>query len=1517
MIKASKMKPDSNPALTSSSVKTQNLNLGQNTPWTQEDPTKCQSEVLAVAELNQSADQVHTNMNPVNPSAPSPGSEVPNAPKDHNPDQKKSQTDEGSPTQVNDSTQGPCSVPLEVSYPVQIQNFEPNKTIVLTKPPVTTDQGPSQSIVVRVPAMALLKALVKNTGQAHVRIPLQTQSPGSVLVPSTAASNIHLTASVQSLTQHPGIVKNRVQCSSIVISPVNNPCPVPTPVRSPNAAQKPMVAAPVWMPAPNPSQIRTPVNNLVQRMTPVSNSTQTTTSVPNPVPFKSPVTAQDQDPGKDQCARCSPNPDSGLDLDLVRVPLPPQAVRALSPPLKTTPLKPSVPPLGFRLNGKLIRLLPGMEGLEASLRTHPSGSRCSLTSVRLTKTPPPAVFPDVPRPSIRLPRPSATAPRELLQKKLPRPPPVKAQNTQPPPKPKPRPHVIIPKPHLEKPKASLAAALIQKGKVIQRRPPDCTVCVGQFKPVPELRGFACMCSSDIASALQILKLRRKDERVKSRLKKKLNLLNQQQKVSKPQPFHSHAASKSLCSLQKPLRASEHTIPEPRPSMSPSVPWPRRSVSPGLVGSSSSVSPGVTRPHPSPSSAALERSEISSPCSGAEVTVGGAVGRLVIHLEDFYYGSAEGEWAVEQVRLITTYRCVHCSQVLTNNVSVMQHTRDHMSERFRRHCSHCFRQFFSPLKLKRHLDVVHGPDSCSSRVVCRICELEFENEVVLLLHMKELHKPGEMPYACGLCGFRSSFFSQTWRHFEEVHADTRHFMCHFCLRIFKMDHTYQKHVARHLKKHVYSCHKCRLHFHVAKDRQDHQEQHHGTHVRPAQLSGLRPGTMVSVRTFQVASPECPVKSEASAALTKVATVVPLKQQKAYKRKAVESLGQILSQLHSSECGRCVECLSQFQDFSHHFPTRVTCSRCHFQTCCSRAYANHMINNHSDERSHPRYPQVFTSYPRSNSSLECLICGFFCQSGDVMALHLSKNPKHTCLLTDGAEEMSDYEDDQSSVWGRGGFVSIQNLNSPQLSITTLDQPTHLSSPAAMTVTVRSPSLPLPKPAAPLTVSRLLSLLHSLLYGFASASKHFGVSQYLISRWAREQRKSLTNRRWRWDSTSGARWVLTEREQNRIVTHDAILDLSCRTLGPNTPLQARLNWAVDFLLRHDLGVETRSKELREIGYSVVTSTWDKVTSLLLVPSRFCCMDEFPVFMDTEALSSLAPDALRVWGHGEELPLVEVLLCGTSDGSLLPPMLFYNKSLPSLPCGFPTNVILQASEEGYSPREKAQLWADKVWLPHLKDITPSLILLDEHCGHMTPDFQEPLQQLNTKLVYIPQGCSFLVQPLDQCVAPVVRKFLRVRWSQLVSQSPVFNESDLVLTLACWFSEVCHILNTNNDFIHRSFLCVGTRYKTTEVAHHSLNQALHQALIQTLPQVSTVSQSEDAKAGEEGGTKTEDQSEGSQEQKKMENNLLESPTETEEMGSQKEACSNLQEEIMEVDQSETQEEAQSNEILKVFGESD
>lgn len=145
-------------------------------------------------------------------------------------------------------------------------------------------------------------------------------------------------------------------------------------------------------------------------------------------------------------------------------------------------------------------------------------------------------------------------------------------------------------------------------------------------------------------------------------------------------------------------------------------------------------------------------------------------------------------------------------------------------------------------------------SCTAK--CRICELAYENEPIFLQHMKNSHKPGEMPYVCQVnqfsssqllspspfsftlwchfvtsmetvpgksfwegnmihvivivmsfvqshpcprpqvCGFRSSFYLDVIFHFRDTHSNTTHLLCPYCLKVFRSSSNYQLHYSRH-------------------------------------------------------------------------------------------------------------------------------------------------------------------------------------------------------------------------------------------------------------------------------------------------------------------------------------------------------------------------------------------------------------------------------------------------------------------------------------------------------------------------------------------------------------------------------------------------------------------------------------------------------------------------------------------------------------------------------------------------
>lgn len=194
---------------------------------------------------------------------------------------------------------------------------------------------------------------------------------------------------------------------------------------------------------------------------------------------------------------------------------------------------------------------------------------------------------------------------------------------------------------------------------------------------------------------------------------------------------------------------------------------------------------------------------------------------------------------------------------------MNHMKHHLelekqnSESWESHttCHHCYRQYMTPFQLQCHIESAHSPIESSSitrwfmKLIlafwlemyfpylilfyffsllanCKICELAFESEQVLLEHMKGNHKPGEMPYVCQVytrlrvtvsfnvcresvastefvvlllpqvCNYRSSFFSDLETHFRSVHENTKDLLCPFCLKVLRTSHIYMQHYMKH-------------------------------------------------------------------------------------------------------------------------------------------------------------------------------------------------------------------------------------------------------------------------------------------------------------------------------------------------------------------------------------------------------------------------------------------------------------------------------------------------------------------------------------------------------------------------------------------------------------------------------------------------------------------------------------------------------------------------------------------------
>ncbi|XP_017260977.1 zinc finger protein 280C [Kryptolebias marmoratus] len=410
-------------------------------------------------------------------------------------------------------------------------------------------------------------------------------------------------------------------------------------------------------------------------------------------------------------------------------------------------------------------------------------------------------------------------------------------------------------------------------------------------------------------------------------------------------------------------------------------------------------------------------------------------KLIMLVADFYYGHFEGDpQKKEPQKANTTFKCQSCLKVLKNNIRFMNHMKHHLelekqnSESWESHttCHHCYRQYMTPFQLQCHIESAHSP--IESPTNCKICELAFESEQVLLEHMKSNHKPGEMPYVCQVCNYRSSFFSEVETHFRNIHENTKHLLCPFCLKVVRSCHSYMQHYMKHQNKGIHRCGRCRLNFLTYKEKVDHRTHLHKTFRKPRALEGLPPGTKVTIRAslagkgpLTMMSPDLSAitvraesagslqfKSPANASKSKAnnsgkrskATQSKKKVDQNKKQRRISRNNLALRNLSTEgERHTCIECHSVVDHFFSHFPILSHCGACNYQTSCKVSIGNHMIKFHSNITKQ-RFLKMDQQKKASGVKLTliCLNCDLLVNAsgGDLMTKHLTDKPNHVCQV-----------------------------------------------------------------------------------------------------------------------------------------------------------------------------------------------------------------------------------------------------------------------------------------------------------------------------------------------------------------------------------------------------------------------------------------------------------------------------------------------------------------------------------------
>ncbi|KAM7080319.1 pogo transposable element with ZNF domain isoform 2-T3 [Ciconia maguari] len=839
---------------------------------------------------------------------------------------------------------------------------------------------------------------------------------------------------------------------------------------------------------------------------------------------------------------------------------------------------------------------------------------------------------------------------------------------------------------------------------------------------------------------------------------------------------------------------------------------------------------------------------------SENVVDSSQSKLIMLVDDFYYGRDGGK--VSQLlnfpKVPTSFRCPHCTKRLKNNIRFMNHMKHHVELDQQNGevdvhtiCQHCYRQFSTPFQLQCHLENVHSPYESTTK--CKICEWAFESEPMFLQHMKDTHKPGEMPYVCQVCQYRSSLYSEVDSHFRMIHEDTRHLLCPYCLKVFKNGNAFQQHFMRHQKS-VYHCNKCRLQFLFAKDKIEHKLQHHKTFRKPKQLEGLKPGTKVTIRASRGQPRTVPISSNDMSQGTGQETT-PLSSstdpQPIFLYPPVQRNVQKRAVKKMSVLGRqtCLECSFEIPDFPNHFPTYVHCSLCRYSTCCSRAYANHMINNHVPRKS-PKYLALFKNYTACGVKLSCSSCLFVTSEGDAMAKHLVFNPSHefSNIIFRGPTWISHSRHIQPQdksmkntcpTYSPGKAATVKTKSmlpekddlEPELAPAAYNRPLVCQEEECLNIDAQEDEQPAkePEPASKkeqLSVKKLRVVLFALCCNTEQAAEHFRNPQRRIKRWLRrfqafqeENLASLSEGKYLSLEAEEklAEWVLTQREQQLPVNEETLFQKATK-IGRSLEggFKISYEWAVRFMLRHNLSTHTRRavahplpKDVEDNASCFIEFVQRQIHTQDLPLSMIAAIDEISLFLDVEVLCSddRKENALQTVGTGE--PWCDVVLTILADGSVLPTLVFYRGHVQQ-PANVPESIMLEAKENGYSDDEVMELWSSRVWQKHTEcQNSKGMLVLDCHRTHLSEEVLSLLSAASTLPAVVPAGCSSKIQPLDVCIKRTVKNFLHKKWKEQAKEMADSTcDSDILLQLVlCWLAEVLEVISDSPELVQQSFL--------------------------------------------------------------------------------------------------------------------
>ncbi|KAG0422112.1 hypothetical protein HPB47_002034 [Ixodes persulcatus] len=179
---------------------------------------------------------------------------------------------------------------------------------------------------------------------------------------------------------------------------------------------------------------------------------------------------------------------------------------------------------------------------------------------------------------------------------------------------------------------------------------------------------------------------------------------------------------------------------------------------------------------------------------------------------------------------------------------------------------------------------------------------------------------------------------------------------------------------------------------------------------------------------------------------------------------------------------------------------------------------------------------------------------------------------------------------------------------------------------------------------------------------------------------------------------------------------------------------------------------------------------------------MDQTMVRMDEPATrtNNITGEAsIRIANTGCSRRGFTVALCATAAGIKLPAFIILKEPTGRIPpkvlfaMSIPANVRLSFSRNGWMTSDVLLEWVRRIWGPNEDDVR-RLLVLDQAPIHKTDAARKAFTSKDTDVVYVPGGCTPILQPADVSWMKPFKDSLRETWAAFIRAGAVTPKGNL-----------------------------------------------------------------------------------------------------------------------------------------------